>query len=210
MNSNSPWMWLWNVKCNKIQILVIVIWTFLFTVPHSGFFFLFSIFTKKCTITALNLFFLSPPNLCSYKNMVVNECLCNTITLLQYFFSELSFVIFPVFNYFRKITNLIVVDKHFSKSASSKITAGFFPPSWNRDTCSRIYRYNQLKKDKASHPYLLYPWRNAVECTEASIIHTLSNDSDLLLTLACFKGTFMIILFIKIYWYRAYWDLKFK
>lgn len=147
-------MWLWNVKCNKIQILVIVIWTFLFTVPHSGFFFLFSIFTKKCTITALNLFFLSPPNLCSYKNMVVNECLCNTITLLQYFFSELSFVIFPVFNYFRKITNLIVVDKHFSKSASSKITAGFFPPSWNRDTCSRIYRYNQLKKDKASHPYL--------------------------------------------------------
>lgn len=147
-------MWLWNVKCNKIQILVIVIWTFLFTVPHSGFFFLFSIFTKKCTITALNLFFLSPPNLCSYKNMVVNECLCNTITLLQYFFSELSFVIFPVFNYFRKITNLIVVDKHFSKSASSKITAGFFPPSWNRDTCSRIYRYNQLKKDKASHPFL--------------------------------------------------------
>lgn len=147
-------MWLWNVKCNKIQILVIVIWTFLFTVPHSGFFFLFSIFTKKCTITALNLFFLSPPNLCSYKNMVVNECLCNTITLLQYFFSELSFVIFPVFNYFRKKTNLIVVDKHFSKSASSKITAGFFPPSWNRDTCSRIYRYNQLKKDKASHPYL--------------------------------------------------------
>lgn len=119
------------------------------------FFFLFSIFTKKCTITALNLFFLSPPiNLCSYKNMVVNECLCNTITLLQYFFSELSFVIFPVFNYFRKKTNLIVVDKHFSKSASSKITAGFFPPSWNRDTCSRIYRYNQLKKDKASHPYL--------------------------------------------------------
>lgn len=154
MNSNSPWMWLWNVKCNKTQILVIVIWTFLFTVPHSGFFFLFSIFTKKCTITALNLFFLSPPNLCSYKNMVVNECLCNTITLLQYFFSELSFVIFPVFNYFRKKTNLIVVDKHFSKSASSKITAGFFPPSWNRDTCSRIYRYNQLKKDKASHPYL--------------------------------------------------------
>lgn len=147
-------MWLWNVKCNKIQILVIVIWTFLFTVPHSGFFFLFSIFTKKCTITALNLFFLSPPNLCNYKNMVVNECLCNTITLLQYFFSELSFVIFPVFNYFRKITNLIVVDKHFSKSASSKITAGFFPPSWNRDTCSRIYRYNQLKKDKASHPFL--------------------------------------------------------
>lgn len=119
-----------------------------------SFFFLFSIFTKKCTITALNLFFLSPPNLCSYKNMVVNECLCNTITLLQYFFSELSFVIFPVFNYFRKITNLIVVDKHFSKSASSNITAGFFPPSWNRDTCSRIYRYNQLKKDKASHPYL--------------------------------------------------------
>lgn len=93
------------------------------------FFFLLSIFTKKCTITALNLFFLSPPNLCSYKNMVVNECLCNTITLLQYFFSELSFVIFPVFNYFWKITNLIVVDKHFSKSASSKITAGFFPPS---------------------------------------------------------------------------------
>lgn len=94
------------------------------------FFFLLSIFTKKCTITALNLFVLSPPiNLCSYKNMVVNECLCNTITLLQYFFSELSFVIFPVFNYFRKITNLIVVDKHFSKSASSKITAGFFPPS---------------------------------------------------------------------------------
>lgn len=156
MNSNSPWMWLWksNVKCNKIQILVIAIWTFLFTVPHSVFFSFFQFLQKNVQLQLWIYFFLPPPNLCSNKNMVVNECLCNTITLLQYFFSELSFVIFPVFNYFWKITNLIVVDKHFSKSASSKITAGFFPPSWNRDTCSRIYRYNQLKKDKASHPYL--------------------------------------------------------
>lgn len=28
--------------------------------------------------------------------------------------------------------NLNVVDRHFSKSASSKITAAFFPPSWRR------------------------------------------------------------------------------
>lgn len=93
------------------------------------FFFPFFNFYKKIYNYSFEFIFLSPPNLCSYKNMVVNECLCNTITLLQYFFSELSFVIFPVFNYFWKITNLIVVDKHFSKSASSKITAGFFPPS---------------------------------------------------------------------------------
>lgn len=113
------------------------------------FFFLFSIFTKKCTITALNLFFLSPPNLCNYKIW-----LSMSVSVIPLHYYSMSFVIFPVFNYFRKKTNLIVVDKHFSKSASSKITAGFFPPSWNRDTCSRIYRYNQLKKDKASHPYL--------------------------------------------------------
>lgn len=77
-----------------------------------------------------------------------------SVSVIPLHYYSMSFVIFPVFNYFRKKTNLIVVDKHFSKSASSKITAGFFPPSWNRDTCSRIYRYNQLKKDKASHPYL--------------------------------------------------------
>lgn len=92
------------------------------------FFFLFSIFTKKCTITALNLFFLSPPiNLCSYKNMVVNECLCNTITLLQYFFSELSFVIFPVFLIIsgRKQT-LLLLTSTFQSQHHQKSQQDFF------------------------------------------------------------------------------------
>lgn len=149
MNSNSPWMWLWNVKCNKIQILVIVIGTFLFTVPHSGFFFLFSIFTKNVQLQLWIYFF------CPLLIFAITKIwLSMSVSVIPLHYYSMSFVIFPVFNYFWKITNLIVVDKHFSKSASSKITAGFFPPSWNRDTCSRIYRYNQLKKDKASHPYL--------------------------------------------------------
>lgn len=151
MNSNSPWMWLWksNVKCNKIQILVIVIWTFLFTVPHSGFFSFFQFLQKNVQLQLWIYFF------CPLLIFAVTKIwLSMSVSVIPLHYYSMSFVIFPVFNYFRKITNLIVVDKHFSKSASSKITAGFFPPSWNRDTCSRIYRYNQLKKDKASHPYL--------------------------------------------------------
>lgn len=151
MNSNSPWMWLWksNVKCNKIQILVIVIWTFLFTVPHSGFFSFFQFLQKNVQLQLWIYFF------CPLLIFAVTKIwLSMSVSVIPLHYYSMSFVIFPVFNYFRKKTNLIVVDKHFSKSASSKITAGFFPPSWNRDTCSRIYRYNQLKKDKASHPYL--------------------------------------------------------
>lgn len=151
MNSNSPWMWLWksNVKCNKTQILVIVIWTFLFTVPHSGFFSFFQ-FLQKNVQLQLWIFFFCPLLIFA----ITKIWLSMSVSVIPLHYYSMSFVIFPVFNYFRKKTNLIVVDKHFSKSASSKITAGFFPPSWNRDTCSRIYRYNQLKKDKASHPYL--------------------------------------------------------
>lgn len=151
MNSNSPWMWLWksNVKCNKIQILVIVIWTFLFTVPHSGFFSFFQFLQKNVQLQLWIYFF------CPLLIFAVTKIwLSMSVSVIPLHYYSMRFVIFPVFNYFRKKTNLIVVDKHFSKSASSKITAGFFPPSWNRDTCSRIYRYNQLKKDKASHPYL--------------------------------------------------------
>lgn len=151
MNSNSPWMWLWksNVKCNKIQILVIVIWTFLFTVPHSGFFSFFQFLQKNVQLQLWIYFF------CPLLIFAITKIwLSMSVSVIPLHYYSMSFVIFPVFNYFRKKTNLIVVDKHFSKSASSKITAGFFPPSWNRDTCSRIYRYNQLKKDKASHPYL--------------------------------------------------------
>lgn len=151
MNSNSPWMWLWksNVKCNKTQILVIVIWTFLFTVPHSGFFSFFQFLQKNVQLQLWIYFF------CPLLIFAVTKIwLSMSVSVIPLHYYSMSFVIFPVFNYFRKKTNLIVVDKHFSKSASSKITAGFFPPSWNRDTCSRIYRYNQLKKDKASHPYL--------------------------------------------------------
>lgn len=151
MNSNSPWMWLWksNVKCNKIQILVIVIWTFLFTVPHSGFFSFFQFLQKNVQLQLWIYFF------CPLLIFAVTKIwLSMSVSVIPLHYYSMSFVIFPVFNYFRKKTNLIVVDKHFSKSASSKITAGFFPPSWNRDTCSGIYRYNQLKKDKASHPYL--------------------------------------------------------
>lgn len=151
MNSNSPWMWLWksNVKCNKTQILVIVIWTFLFTVPHSGFFSFFQFLQKNVQLQLWIYFF------CPLLIFAITKIwLSMSVSVIPLHYYSMSFVIFPVFNYFRKKTNLIVVDKHFSKSASSKITAGFFPPSWNRDTCSRIYRYNQLKKDKASHPYL--------------------------------------------------------
>lgn len=149
MNSNSPWMWLWNVKCNKIQILVIVIGTFLFTVPHSGFFSFFQFLQKNVQLQLWIYFF------CPLLIFAITKIwLSMSVSVIPLHYYSMSFVIFPVFNYFRKKTNLIVVDKHFSKSASSKITAGFFPPSWNRDTCSRIYRYNQLKKDKASHPYL--------------------------------------------------------
>lgn len=151
MNSNSPWMWLWksNVRCNKIQILVIVIWTFLFTVPHSGFFSFFQFLQKNVQLQLWIYFF------CPLLIFAITKIwLSMSVSVIPLHYYSMSFVIFPVFNYFRKKTNLIVVDKHFSKSASSKITAGFFPPSWNRDTCSRIYRYNQLKKDKASHPYL--------------------------------------------------------
>lgn len=151
MNSNSPWMWLWksNVKCNKIQILVIVIWTFLFTVPHSGFFSFFQFLQKNVQLQLWIYFF------CPLLIFAITKIwLSMSVSVIPLHYYSMSFVIFPVFNYFRKKTNLIVVDKHFSKSASSKITAGFFPPSWNRDTCSRIYRYNQLKKDKASHPNL--------------------------------------------------------
>lgn len=114
------------------------------------FFFLFSIFTKKCIQLQLWIYFFCPLLIFA----VTKIWLSMSVSVIPLHYYSMSFVIFPVFNYFRKITNLIVVDKHFSKSASSKITAGFFPPSWNRDTCSRIYRYNQLKKDKASHPYL--------------------------------------------------------
>lgn len=151
MNSNSPWMWLWksNVKCNKTQILVIVIWTFLFTVPHSGFFSFFQFLQKNVQLQLWIYFF------CPLLIFAITKIwLSMSVSVIPLHYYSMSFVIFLVFNYFRKKTNLIVVDKHFSKSASSKITAGFFPPSWNRDTCSRIYRYNQLKKDKASHPYL--------------------------------------------------------
>lgn len=151
MNSNSPWMWLWksNVKCNKTQILVIVIWTFLFTVPHSGFFSFFQFLQKNVQLQLWIYFF------CPLLIFAITKIwLSMSVSVIPLHYYSMSFVIFPVFNYFRKKTNLIVVDKHFSKSASSKITAGFFPPSWNRDTCSRIYRYNQLKKDKASHSYL--------------------------------------------------------
>lgn len=151
MNSNSPWMWLWksNVKCNKTQILVIVIWTFLFTVPHSGFFSFFQFLQKNVQLQLWIYIF------CPLLIFAITKIwLSMSVSVIPLHYYSMSFVIFPVFNYFRKKTNLIVVDKHFSKSASSKITAGFFPPSWNRDTCSRIYRYNQLKKDKASHPYL--------------------------------------------------------
>lgn len=145
------WMWLWksNVKCNKTQILVIVIWTFLFTVPHSGFFSFFQFLQKNVQLQLWIYFF------CPLLIFAITKIwLSMSVSVIPLHYYSMSFVIFPVFNYFRKKTNLIVVDKHFSKSASSKITAGFFPPSWNRDTCSRIYRYNQLKKDKASHPYL--------------------------------------------------------